>query len=213
MPLTFSRVGYWLVHLLRRRSPVWRAFARDVGAECVEGAFGVERVIMPYGPWRLTLYTHSSGFESTSTHTLIEVRLPRTCRFECTIRRKSWFDRFNEMAGIRSLPLPDPELESRYFAEGNSKSRIHNLLSNPNILGVLEAEPSLVLTISGSDGNYLPSGERERYMYLSLRVNGTVKDLRRLRGLRVVATEVLDSLERACTLKPPRSTRRSGAVP
>ena len=171
---------------------MWRRLCREIGADYIEGGlFKGDVVQASVGDWIITLdtYTVSTG-KSHVTYTRIRAPYvnPENLRF--TIYRAGVFTGLGKWFGMQDIEVGDPRFDGAFVIQGNSDRAVAELFANERIQGCLEAQPKVHLEVKDDEGWFGPSfpdGVDELYF----QVVGVIKDVRRLRGLFDLFSEVL----------------------
>jgi hypothetical protein len=89
--------------------------------------------------------------------------------------------------------MSDPLFDAKFMVQSNSEPHIRRLLSNPQIRGLIEADPDLHFQVKEDDGWFkiaFPAGVDELYF----QTYGLVTDIERLKRLFNLFALVLNEL-------------------
>lgn len=178
------------------REKIWRQLCDEINANYVEGGFwGGARVEAKEGNWVITLdqFTRQAG--NTPIH-YTRIRAPYVNRdgFQFRIYRKGAFTEIGKQwFGVQDVEIGDPFFDENFVVQGNSETKLRELLANPRIRELFQEQPSIQLRVADDEGwfgKHFPEGVDEIYF----EVTGTLKDIPRLRALFDLFSELLHQL-------------------
>jgi hypothetical protein len=174
------------------KDEVWEQLSQEIGAEFVQCGFwkGGSKVQAHVGPWPVTLdICNDSGSESPATRLRAPYVNPEGFRF--TIYRKSVFSDLGKLLGMQDIEVGDPDFDEAFIIKGNDESRGRDLIANPKIRQMIQAQPKIRLDVKDSEGWFGPKFPEE-VDELHFQVLGVIKDVERLRSLFDLFATVLD---------------------
>lgn len=176
------------------RDEVWRQLAEDLGAEYQAGFWKGGSVRVHNGPWTLTLdtYTESTG-HTYVTYTRMRAPFVNPEGFRFTVYRKGVFTELGKLLGMQDVEVGDPEFDEAFVVQSGDEARVRNLLAEPRLRRLLEAQPTIQLSVKDSEGWFGPRFPAD-VDELHFQVTGVIKDRERLRALFDLFAELLDRL-------------------
>lgn len=151
-------------------------------------------MVAQQGQWTITLdtVTESTG-ETSSTYTRMRAPYVNRDRFRFTIYRKGFFTDLGKLLGMQDVDVGHPDFDEAFVIKGDDESRLRALFANGRIRALLQAQPSVYLTVKDDEGWFgasFPDGVDELYF----RVGGVIKDVERLKSLYDLFAETLHHL-------------------
>jgi hypothetical protein len=177
------------------REEIWRQLSAEVGADYVAGGFWKgDRVVARHGQWTITLDTVTESTGKTS-YTYTRLRAPYVNKdgFRFTIYRKGFFSDLGKLLGMQDVDVGDADFDEEFIIKGADESRLRALFANPKLRALLQAQPSVYLTVKDDEGWFgaaFPDGVDELYFH----VGGVIKDVERLKSLYDLFAETLHQL-------------------
>jgi hypothetical protein len=177
------------------REEIWRQLSAEIGADYVEGDFWKgDKVVAQHGQWTITLdnATEASG-ETSSTCTRMRAPYVNKDGFRFTIYRKGYFSDLGKRLGMQDVDVGYPDFDEAFIIKGDDESKLRALFADERLRALLQAQPSVYLTVKDDDGWFgasFPDGVDELYLL----VGGVSKDLERLKSLYDLFAETLHQL-------------------
>lgn len=177
------------------REEIWRRLSAEIGADYVAGGFWKgDKVVARHGQWTITLdtVTESTG-ETSSTYTRMRAPYVNKDGFRFTIYRKGFFSDLGKLLGMQDVDVSHPDFDEEFIIKGDDEFKLRALFANPGIRAMLQAQPSVYLTVKDDEGWFgasFPEGVDELYFH----VGGVIKDVERLKSLYNLFAETLHQL-------------------
>jgi len=177
------------------RKEVWKQLSDQLGAQYVEGGFAkADKVQVHVKDWTVTLDTYVVSTGKTFIY-FTRMRAPyvNADNFRFSIHRKSIFTSLAKMLGMQDVEVGYPEFDDAFVIKGTDVAKLRALFSNPKIRELLNAQPSIHLSVRDDEGwfgKHFPEGVDE----LRFDVVGYIKDIERLKLLYDLFAEVLNHL-------------------
>ena len=95
--------------------------------------------------------------------------------------------------GMQDVDVGHPDFDEEFIIKGDDEFKLRALFANPRIRAMLQAQPSVYLTVKDDEGWFgasFPEGVDELYF----RVGGVIKDVERLKSLYDLFAETLHQL-------------------
>jgi hypothetical protein len=177
------------------KEEIWRQFCSETGAHYSEGGFGQRgKAQAVHGQWTVTLDTYVVSTGKTAvTYTRMRAPYVNPDGFRFKIYRKSIFTGFGKALGMQDVDIGEEEFDREFVVQGNSESRLRQLLANAKIRELLAAQPAIQFSVADDEGWFrakFPEGVDELYFATV----GVIKDVARLKLLYGLFSETLDEL-------------------
>ena len=177
------------------RQEIWRELSAQIGGTYVSRTFWTgDKVQASHGEWTITLDTFTVPAGKTYiTYTRMRAPYVNPDGFRFTVYRRSLFSGIATMLGMQDIEVGVPPFDVDFVIKATHDARIRDLLSSARIRALIEAQPSIHLTVKDDEGCFrgrFPDGVDELYFA----VPGTITDLERLQQLYELFAEVLDRL-------------------
>lgn len=177
------------------REEIWRRLSAEIGADYVAGGFWTgDKVLVHHGQWTITLDSPSeSSGETSSTCTRMRAPYVNKDGFRFTIYRKGFFSDLGKLLGMQDVDVGYPDFDEAFIIKGEDESKLRALFADGRIRALLQAQPSVYLTVKDDDGWFgarFPDGVDELYLL----VGGGSKDMDRLKSLYDLFAEILHQL-------------------
>jgi hypothetical protein len=173
------------------QADVWSKLAAQLGGTFTEGGWLSSSMVQARtGDWIVTLDTVA---ESKTTFTRLRAPFINRDRFHFTINRSGLFTDLGKLLGMQDIEVGDPLFDREFVVQGDNVDRVRQLLSNPRIRQLLQAQPQVYVTVRDDEGWFaasFPDGVDE----LHFQVHGVVKDLGVLKGMYDLFAETLHHL-------------------
>jgi hypothetical protein len=121
--------------------------------------------------------------------------------FRFSITRRNVVRDLAVWLGAQDIELGDAEFDEAFVIKSNNEARMRQLLASQRLRDLLNTQRSLSLTVKDDEGWFgakFPEGADELYFA----VNGTIKELDRLKQLYDLFAETLDQLVRIGSAAP-----------
>jgi hypothetical protein len=177
------------------KDEVWRELSEAIGADFVAGGFWKGgRVQAHVGPWTIILdtYTESSG-ESSVTYTRMRAPFVNPDGFRFTVYRKGLFSELGKLLGMQHIEVGEPDFDETFIVKSNDEMLVRTLLTDPNLLALIRAQPRGRLSVKDSEG-WFGAKFPEDVDELHFRVEGVIKDVARLKSLFELFSVTLERL-------------------
>ena len=177
------------------KDEVWRQLSDEIGADFEGGGTWKGSLVRAnLGPWTTTLdtFTVSDG-KTSSTYTRMRAPYQNPSSFRFTIYRKGFFSGLGKLLGMQDIEVGHPEFDEAFIIKGSDESRVRDLLDDPGLRALLEAQPRLYLSVKDDEGWFrtrFPEGVDELYF----QAGGVLKDRETLEGLFELFAATLDRL-------------------
>jgi hypothetical protein len=177
------------------KDEIWQQLANEIGAEFVEGGvWQGSKVVATVKEWTITLDTYKvSNSKTYTTYTRMRAPYVNKDGFRFTIYRKGFFSEIGKFFGMQDIKIGDVWFDQNFIIQGNDEVKIKQLLENPSIRQLIQAQPSIYFHVSedkGWFGDKFPEGVDE----LSFQTFGVIKDMARLKSLYNLFAETLNRL-------------------
>ncbi len=179
----------------RGKDEAWEQLCQEIGAELVPGGFWKgSKVQLHAGPWTIVLdtYTESSGDTST-TYTRLRAPFLNPSGFRFHLYRKGPFSGLGKLLGMQDIEVDEPEFDEAFIIKGNDEGTVRELLANPKVRQLIQAQPRIRLEIRDNEGWFgtkFPDDVDE----LHFLATGVIKDVALLKSLFALFTAVLEQL-------------------
>ena len=175
----FIAVGFLLIGMViwsvisrQRADAAWRQFASElVGAEFQQGnLFRRSKVEVPVNGRMASLdeYAVSSG-DSSTVYTRLRAPLQNAGGLEFTIARRTLISNLDKLLGTKEIAIGDTEMDRLFVVRGNQEIRVRALFANPTLRRLIGDEKSIHVRVRNSQ--------------LNLEIQGSIRDVRRLKSL------------------------------
>ena len=178
------------------KKEVWRQLCREIGADYIEeGFWGTPKVVAKVKKWTITLdtYTSSGGGYYYMTDTRMRAPYVNKDGFWFSIHPKGLFSELEKRFGMQDIQVGYPDFDRDFIIKGNSEGKVRALFANPRIRQLIQAQPSILLSVhddEGWSGPSFPKNVDELYF----QVTRVIKDIERLKSLFDLFTETLNQL-------------------
>ncbi len=200
--MTLAALSVFYIMWARRQSSrhlkkeVWRQLCREIGADYIEeGFWGTPKVVAKVKEWTITLDTYIEYGSEGSSATCTRMRAPYVNQdgFSFRIYRKDMFSELGKRFGMQDIQVEYLDFDRDFIIKGNSEGKVRALFANPRIRQLIQAQPSILLSVhedEGWSGPSFPEGVDELYFNEVL----VIKDVKRLKSLFDLFTETLNQL-------------------
>ena len=177
------------------KDEVWKELSKEIGAEFIEGGRRKsDKLCAKVKEWTVTLDTYSvtaGGAQNTYTR----MRSPYINRdnFKFSIYHRDFLSDIGKLLGMQDITTGYSEFDREFIIKGNDKEKVKLLLANSKICELIQKEPTINLLIKEDEGWFtedFPEGIDELY----LEVTGVVKDVKRLKSMFDLFSEILNHL-------------------
>lgn len=177
------------------KSEIWQQLSDQVGGEYIErGFWSGDKVEMRHGEWTITLDTFTvSNKNSSTTYTRLRAPYVNPEEFRFTIYRKSVFSSLGKFFGMQDVEIGIPTFDEEYIIKGNNETQLRKLFANERIRGLIEAQPSIHLTVKDDEG-WFAADYPDGVDCLNFHTVGVIRETERLKTLYWLFAETLDHL-------------------
>lgn len=183
----------------KQYEPIWKEFAKEIGASYVEGHFGAsDSVTANSHNWKITfdIYTSiavsgSTTYESDYTRIRAPFKSLDNLKFE--IYRTKLFSGIGKLFGAQDIVTGYTEFDKAFIIKGNNENKIQALFSNYFVRELISEQKEIHLEIIDTEGTF---GERvsEGFCELYFLKDGIIKDTEQLKSLYNLYVELLNQL-------------------
>ena len=186
--------------LLRRmfgpnRTEIWRQLSEQLGARFVDGTWSRSaRVEVTHGEWTVTLdtYTVSNG-KTIMVFTRMRAPYVNPDGFRFRVYRAGFFSGIGKWFGMQDVEIGEQQFDADFIVQASDESRIRQLLSNPRLRELLEAQKSIDFSVKDDEG-WFGAKYPEGVDVLTFVVGGAISDIERLKSLFDLFAETLEEL-------------------
>lgn len=178
------------------KEEIWKLLCEQTGSEFVDGSFfsGSDKVVARYKDWTITLdtFTVSDGKTST-TYTRLRAPYVNADGFRFSIYRSGIFSELGELIGFHDIEIGDNDFDKAFILKSKDEKRVKELLEESKIRELISQQPRFHIEVKDDDGWFgtsFPDGVDELYF----RVPGIIKDVKQLKELFEIFSEILDRL-------------------
>jgi hypothetical protein len=174
---------------------VWGQLCKEIGCELIQnGRWKGSKVRLQVGPWTIVLDTHTvSDGESSTTYTRLRAPFLNPGEFRFQLYRKGPFSALGKTLGMQDIEVGDPEFDEAFIIKSNDEAIVRELLANPTIRQIIQAQPRVWLEIKDNEGWFgtkFPD-DADELLFLA---PGVIKDVALLKSLFDLFATMLDQL-------------------
>jgi hypothetical protein len=175
------------------KEEIWEQLCQEIGAEVVHGGFWKGTKVQAHvGPWTIVLDTFTES-EDKGTYTRMRAPFLNPVGFRFVIYRKGPLSGVGKFFGMQDIEVGSPDFDEAFIIQGNDEGNVRELLANPNIRQLIDAQPKIRLEVKDNEGWFGPRFPEDADELL-LRVPGVIKDVPRLKSLFDLFAAVLEQL-------------------
>ena len=136
---------------------VWRHFADQKGGQVIEGATGLDGIVIPAGDGSTVLITpfvHHGKKRSKGT-TVMTAFHPAD-DFVFSIQTEKLSDQVGKAFGMQDVQVQDAEFDGKFLIQGNDDARIQRLFENVYLKDAILLQPPTQLRIEHDSSHFDP---------------------------------------------------------
>jgi len=177
------------------KEEIWRQLCAATGADYVQGGFWKgDKVQAAHGEWTITLDTYVVSTGKVVMHfTRLRAPYVNPDRFRFTIYRRGLFSDIAKWLGMQDIVVGHEDFDRDFIIKGTEETKLRALFDNPRLRELIAAQPEIHLTVKDDEG-FFGAGFPDDTDELHFHVDGTIKDVERLKLLFELFAETLDQL-------------------
>ena len=151
-------MGFLKEIISKRYEPIWKQFAKEIGASYVDGHYGdSESMIATPENWKITFDIHTSHATSgsgtyESDYTRIRAPFKSQDNLKFVIYRTQLFSAIWKLFHAQYIVVGYPEFDKAFIIKGNDEYKIQVLFSNNKVRELITAQKEIHLEIIDKEG-------------------------------------------------------------
>lgn len=190
--------SFWKRVFGESQKDAWTRLAGEIGGQLREGGWGSATAVHArIGGYDIVLdtYTVSTG-KSSHTYTRVQAPFANAAGLRFRIHRASIFTGIAKALGKQDIEIGVPDFDRDFVIQGNDEARVRQLLSDPALRAMIEAQPQVLVGIEDGDGSIFATKYGPLVDLLTFTQGGVVKDVQRLAGQFALFAVLLRAFQR-----------------
>jgi hypothetical protein len=174
-------MGLWRDMFGPGQDEIWGGIATQINADYTPGGWLQKgRIDLHHGNAVFTLDTYAvSTRKSTMVFTRMRSPFRNRNNLQMHVYRHSIFSGLGKLLGMSDITVGDAFFDQDFVVQGNPESKVVEILRDPKLRQLIEAQPQISLSIKKDDGWFskqYPDGVDELYFQCA----GVITDAQRL---------------------------------